>query len=72
MCLAIPSQIIELNGDFAKVTLQESCFQVDISFLDNPQIGDWVIVHAGVALSIVDESELKEIQQLVEESLDEL
>jgi hydrogenase expression/formation protein HypC len=58
MCLAVPTQILSLNGDMAKVELDGIQFEVNISFLETPIVGDWVIVHAGVALSKVDQETL--------------
>ncbi|TNE99575.1 MAG: HypC/HybG/HupF family hydrogenase formation chaperone [Deltaproteobacteria bacterium] len=58
MCLATPARLIEINGDNARVNLSGIEFDVSVAFLDNPNIGDWVIVHAGVALSKVDQDHL--------------
>lgn len=59
MCLAVPTQILSLNGEMAKVELDGIQFEVNISFLEIPIVGDWVIVHAGVALSKVDQETLE-------------
>lgn len=59
MCLAVPTQILSLNNDMAKVELDGIQFEVNVSFIESPVIGDWVIVHAGVALSKVDQETLE-------------
>ncbi len=58
MCLATPAKIISLNGDIARVDLNGIEFDVYVSFLEAPAVGDWVVVHTGVALSKVDKEQL--------------
>jgi len=69
MCLATPAQILSINEETAKVDLNGIQFDVNISFIDEPKIKDWVIVHAGVALSKVDDDYLKFWNQGVENEL---
>jgi hydrogenase expression/formation protein HypC len=56
MCLAVPSKIIEIQGDLAKVSVDGIVRETSLALLDDPQIGDFVIVHAGFAISKLDES----------------
>lgn len=60
MCLAIPVRIIELRGDMA--VGEVGGVQREISVLMTPEakVGDYVIVHAGFALQILDQEEAKE------------
>ncbi|MHA1754044.1 MAG: HypC/HybG/HupF family hydrogenase formation chaperone [Candidatus Odinarchaeia archaeon] len=60
MCLAIPGKIIQLKGNKAVVDFgEETTREVDISLV-KAKIGDYVMVHAGFAIEIVDEKEAKE------------
>ena len=56
MCLAVPSKIIEINGDTAKVEVDGVVRDTSIMLIEDPRIGEYVIVHAGFAISKVDEA----------------
>jgi hydrogenase expression/formation protein HypC len=56
MCLAVPSKIIEINGNVARVDVDGVVREASIMLLDDVEIGDYVIVHAGFAISRVDEA----------------
>ena len=55
MCLAIPGKIIEIDGTNALVDFQDVKRKVVIGLLANVEVGNYVIVHAGYAIEIVDE-----------------
>ncbi len=60
MCLAFPGKVIELQGDFAKVDFGAGTVrdQVNVSLVQ-AQVGQYVLVHAGYAIQIVNETEAK-------------
>ncbi|WHN66460.1 HypC/HybG/HupF family hydrogenase formation chaperone [Cysteiniphilum sp. QT6929] len=62
MCLAIPAQIIALNGDDqALVNIGGVRKEISLALLkDQVDINDYVIVHVGFALSKLDESQAKQ------------
>ncbi len=69
MCLAIPAKVIKKNGDTANVDFGGGTIRdVDISLV-NVKIGEYVIVHAGFAIEIMNEIEAKETLQLWNELL---
>jgi len=55
MCLAVPSKIIEINDTLAKVEVDGVVREASLMLLDDAGIGDYVIVHAGFAISKMDE-----------------
>ena len=55
MCLAIPSRIIQIEDKLAKVDVDGVVREASLMLLDDVNIGDYVIVHAGFAISKVDE-----------------
>lgn len=60
MCLAIPARIVELlEGDAARVDLGGVRKEISLALVEGAQVGDYVIVHVGYALSLlkVDEAE---------------
>ena len=56
MCLAVPSKIVEINDTIAKVDVDGVIRETSIMLLDDVKIGDYVIVHAGFAINILDEA----------------
>jgi hydrogenase expression/formation protein HypC len=67
MCLAIPARIIELQGDKAIVDAMGNHFKAKTTLLPDAKLGDLVLVHAGFAISQVDEEEAKKTWQLISE-----
>lgn len=67
MCLAIPARIVELKGDSAVVDAMGNCFAAKTTLLPKVKLGDLVLVHAGFAISTVDEEEAKKTWQLIRE-----
>jgi hydrogenase expression/formation protein HypC len=61
MCLAIPGKIVELVADppLGVVEVTGVRRRVDLGLLqdDPPQVGDWVLIHVGFAMSKIDEEE---------------
>ena len=55
MCLAVPSRIIQIEDKLAKVDVDGVIREASLMLLDDINIGDYVIVHAGFAISKVDE-----------------
>ncbi len=55
MCLAVPSKIIEINDTVATVDVDGVTRETSILLLEDAKIGDYVIVHAGFAISKLDE-----------------
>ena len=55
MCLAVPSRIIEINDHVAKVDVDGVVREASLMLLDDVKLGDYVIVHAGFAISKLDE-----------------
>lgn len=50
MCLAVPAQIEKIEDLQATVNLQGNRIEADVSLVDDPAPGDWVLVHAGFAI----------------------
>lgn len=58
MCLAVPAKILKIQSeDIALCDFNGVEKEVNIALIDNPVIGDWVIVHVGFALNRIDEKE---------------
>ena len=66
MCLAVPGRILEIAGDDAYLRIGRVSFggiikQVSLACVPEAQVGDYVLVHVGMALSVVDEQEAAEV-----------
>ena len=57
MCLAIPLQLTEINGKTAVGEAMGMRREIRVDFIDRPQIGDYVIVHAGFAIERLPEQQ---------------
>ncbi|NCF19122.1 MAG: HypC/HybG/HupF family hydrogenase formation chaperone [Haliea sp.] len=68
MCLAIPVQITELlDGDRALASVGGVVREIGTSLVDNLEVGDYVILHVGYALSRLNEEEAQETLRAMEE-----
>ena len=69
MCLAIPAKVIEIRGDVARVDFGAGTIRdVNIALVE-PKIGDYVIVHAGYAIEVLDRKAAEETLALWNEIL---
>ena len=60
MCLAIPAKIMNLSGDKANVDFGQGVLrEVNVSLVE-AKVGDYVLVHAGYAIQVIEEQEAKE------------
>ena len=59
MCLAIPGQIIELTGSEALVDFKGNRMKVATMLVPEASERDWVLVHAGFAITLIDEEEAR-------------
>ncbi|MBU2563171.1 MAG: HypC/HybG/HupF family hydrogenase formation chaperone [Actinobacteria bacterium] len=71
MCLAIPAKIIKINKNIAEVESFGVKKEVDISLTPGARIGNFVIVHAGFAIQIIEEEDALATQGYWKEYLGE-
>ena len=57
MCLAIPGKILEVKGTSALVDFDGIKQNVIIALIQDPEVGKYVIVHAGYAIEMINEQE---------------
>ena len=65
MCLAVPARIVELEDDRALVDAMGNRWHARTTLLPDIGIGDLVLVHAGFAISKVEEEDAKETWELL-------
>lgn len=67
MCLAVPAKVIEIRDAMGKVELSGVTRDVSLMLLPEAKVGDYVLVHAGFAMQIVEEESAKETNALLAE-----
>ena len=60
MCLAVPAQIISLDGTLAVAEMSGVKKQIDVTLTPEVVPGDWVVVHVGYALQRIDPENAQE------------
>lgn len=65
MCLAVPGQVLEIQGDdplvrTARVNFAGIVKAVSLACAPEAKVGDYVLVHVGVAIGVVDEAEARQ------------
>jgi len=69
MCLAIPAKVVEIKNDIAKVDFGAGTIrEVNVSLVD-AKVGEYVIVHAGYAIEVLDQKAAEETLALWNEIL---
>lgn len=71
MCLAIPAKILKIEKNIAQIESLGVTKEVDMSLLPDAKKGDYVIVHAGFAIQMIDKEEALITQSYWKELLDE-
>jgi hydrogenase expression/formation protein HypC len=66
MCLAVPGKIMSIEGTdpisrSGKVSFAGIIKQIHLAYVPEAKIGDYVLVHVGFAISIVDEAEAEQV-----------
>lgn len=69
MCLAIPLQIEKIEDSQAVVVLNGSSVDVSLAVVPEAVVGDWVLVHAGMAITILDEAEAMETYEILSQAM---
>ena len=71
MCLAVPAKIVRLEeSGQGTASYMGSEVRANFSLVPQARKGDWVIIHAGFAISIVDGAEARETLRLFKEMAD--
>ncbi len=67
MCIAIPGKVVEVDYPFAIVDFKGTKRKIRVDLIDDLKVGDWVLVHVGIAIQKVDEEEAKKTAELLEQ-----
>ncbi|MCK4307693.1 HypC/HybG/HupF family hydrogenase formation chaperone [candidate division WOR-3 bacterium] len=69
MCLGIPVKIVEKKGKTGIAEIGGVKREIDLRLVEDAEIGDYVILHAGFAIQKLDEKEAQETLDLIREIL---
>lgn len=67
MCLAFPAKVLQIDGDLATVERSGVKRKASLMLLPEARVGDYVLIHAGFAMQVVDENEVRIRDALVAE-----
>ncbi len=67
MCLAIPAQVKSIDGHQAVVEIGGVTRQASIQLTPEAKVGDYVLLHTGYAINIIDQEEAEETFKLLRE-----
>jgi hydrogenase expression/formation protein HypC len=67
MCLAIPCKIIEIDNSMAVIDVAGVKGEVSLLLIEDPKVGEYVLVHAGFAIQKMDEKEAMESLKVLRE-----
>jgi hydrogenase expression/formation protein HypC len=75
MCLAVPGKILSVEGDdpllrCGRVDFNGAVKQVNLAYVPEAKIGDYVLVHVGFAINTIDEEEANKVFQYLREMED--
>jgi hydrogenase expression/formation protein HypC len=69
MCLAVPSKIVKIDDNIGIIDVDGVRRQASLLLLEDPKVGEYVIVHAGFAIKKIDEEAAMETLKLLREAL---
>ena len=69
MCLAVPARVIEVNDLSARVDVEGNVREANLTLLEDVEVGDYVMLHAGFAISKYEPEEAQKTLELIREML---
>ena len=67
MCVAIPVEIISIQGDLAEVNIGGARRKASVTLTPEAKVGDYVLLHAGFAIRIMDVAEAQSTIDLLKD-----
>ncbi|UCD05365.1 MAG: HypC/HybG/HupF family hydrogenase formation chaperone [candidate division WOR-3 bacterium] len=69
MCLGVVGRIDEINGETALAEILGVRREISIVLVPEAKIGDYVMIHAGFAINLMDEKDARETEEMIIEVL---
>lgn len=67
MCLSVPAEVLEIDGLRAKVSVGGATYEAGLHLVEDVQVGDYLLIHAGYAIEKIDPQEAAETLSLLRE-----
>jgi len=67
MCLSIPARIVSIEGSMADVSAGGAIFKAGMQMIENPEVGDYILLHAGFAIQKISEEDAVETLKVLRE-----
>ena len=67
MCVGLPARVDEINGDIATVNVSGAKREIEAGFISGLKVGDFVMIHAGMAIARITAEEAEETAAIMEE-----
>lgn len=72
MCLSIPAEVLEIQGQRAKVSVGGAMYTAGLHLVEDVQVGDYVLLHSGYAIQKIDAEEAAETLALLREAAEKV
>jgi hydrogenase expression/formation protein HypC len=72
MCLSIPARIVSINGSMAEVSAGGTIFKAGLQMIEEANVGDYILLHAGFAIQKISGEEAAETLRILREIDDTL
>lgn len=69
MCLAVPAQIRDIDNYRATIDIMGLESKINVQLIEEPKVGDYVLVHAGCAIQKIDKYYFEELQKIFQSIL---
>jgi hydrogenase expression/formation protein HypC len=67
MCLAVPVRIVSIDGEYAEAEIAGLRRVISVALTPQASVGDYVLLHTGYAIAVVDEAEAEETLRILAE-----
>lgn len=67
MCLGIPAEILSIDGEMAKVSIGGTIVNASLQLIENPAVGEFVLLHSGFAIEKLSKEDAEETMRLLKE-----
>lgn len=69
MCLAVPAQIRDIDNYSATIDIMGLESKINVQLIEEPKVGDYVLIHAGCAIQKIDKYYFEELQKIFQSLL---
>lgn len=70
MCIAVPGQIVDISNKEATISILDIKTTVNIQLINEPKVGEYVLVHAGCAIEKLDQAYFNDLSIIFRSILD--